>query len=75
MAIEENCYKNKEQIESLGVIDDDDDEESWLKDIKRAQKQTKEVARDHLLSRDMKHMLKAPTRLDHFEVNGDQSFC
>jgi hypothetical protein len=26
-----------------------------------------EVAKDHLLSKDMKHMLKAPTRLDFFE--------
>ena len=61
--------KNEEQGGSLGVIDDENDEESWLRDIKIAQKQAIEVARDHLLSKDMKHMLKAPTRLDHFEIN------
>ncbi len=61
--------ENEEQEESLGVIDDENVEESWPRDIKKAQKQAIEVARDHLLSRDMKHKLKAPTRLDHFEVS------
>ena len=52
---------------SIGVVEDEEGEENWLREIKRARKVAIEVAKEHLLSRDMKHMLKAPTRLDFFE--------
>jgi len=64
---ESNTKLTTDHIFALGVCDDEDDEESWLKDIKDAQRRAIEVARDHLISRDMKHMLKAPTKYDEFE--------
>ena len=58
----------EEEQRTIVVERGEDDEEDWLKEIRRAQHVAIDVARDHLLSKDMKHMLKAPKVTDKFEI-------
>jgi hypothetical protein len=59
---------DEEPTEGIDVIEENEDEEKWLSDIKKAQRLAIDVARDHLISRDMKHMLRAPKEINSFEV-------
>ncbi len=59
---------NSENIRILEVKEVREGEEEWLIEIKRAQQVAMEVARHHLISNDMKHMLSAPREIDSFEV-------
>ena len=54
--------------DSLETVREEDDEEVWLKEMKQAQQVAIDVAREHLISKDMKHMMKAPKAVDRFEV-------
>ena len=54
--------------EALETVREEDDEEVWLKEMKQAQQVAIDVAREHLISKDMKHMMKAPKAVDRFEV-------
>jgi hypothetical protein len=54
--------------DGIEVLGREEDEEQWLSDIKRAQKLVIEIAKDHLVSRDAKHMIKAPKEISAFET-------
>jgi hypothetical protein len=49
-------------------MEEDIDEDEWLRGIKKAQSTAIEAARDHLISMDRQHMMKAPKSVDKFEV-------
>ena len=54
--------------EEIEAVREEEDEETWLKDMKQRQQKIIEVAREHLISRDMKHMMKAPKEIDRIDI-------
>ncbi len=50
----------EEEHRTLEVIDGEEDEEKWLKGIRKAQQLANDVAKEHLLSKDTKHIMRAP---------------
>jgi hypothetical protein len=57
-----------EEQKAIEVEKGDDDEEEWLKEIRKAQQLAIDVAKEHLISKDMKHMMRAPKDTDSFII-------